>query len=188
LSTKLAWQAFYSWERIHLAFHKNIAISHANISETTKNIAIHHKSTSSMIKGPHQHIIVITIIWEKRILKSIDTNAIYDTKMLKMICYRNERCMIHMYMRSPTQAQKGYTTPSSRRKWEKVSWSKGLVKISASCFRVGTCIKSMFPFSTSSLKKWYLTYICLVLQWSTRCFAMLMALVLSHKRGTWVHS
>jgi hypothetical protein len=29
---------------------------------------------------------------------------------------------------------------------------------------------------------------CLVLEWSTRFFATLMALVLSHMRGTWEHS
>jgi hypothetical protein len=46
----------------------------------------------------------------------------------------------------------------------------------------------MFPFSTLSLRKWYLTSMCLVLVWSTRFLATLMALVLSHTRGTWEHS
>jgi hypothetical protein len=46
----------------------------------------------------------------------------------------------------------------------------------------------MFPFSTLSLRKWYLTSICLVLEWSTGLLATLMALVLSHVRGTWEHS
>jgi hypothetical protein len=35
-----------------------------------------------------------------------------------------------------------------------------LVKISASCFSIGTWMRSMFPFSTLSLTKWYLTSIC----------------------------
>jgi hypothetical protein len=46
----------------------------------------------------------------------------------------------------------------------------------------------MVPFSTLSLKKWYLTSMCLVLEWSTGFFATLMALVLSQRSGIWVHS
>jgi hypothetical protein len=68
----------------------------------------------------------------------------------------------------------------------KVAWSRGLVKISASWSCVGTWIKVIFPFSTLSLRKWYLTSMCLVLEWSTGYFATLMALVLSHWSGTWV--
>jgi hypothetical protein len=45
-------------------------------------------------------------------------------------------------------------------------------------------MRSMFPFSTLSLRKWYLTSICLVLEWSMGFLATLMALVLSHMRGT----
>jgi hypothetical protein len=41
--------------------------------------------------------------------------------------------------------------------------------------------------SLHSLKKWYLTSMCLVLEWSNAFFAMLMALVLSHWSGTWVY-
>jgi hypothetical protein len=36
--------------------------------------------------------------------------------------------------------------------------------------------------------KWYLTSLCLVLELSTGYFVVLMALVLSHMRGTWEHS
>jgi hypothetical protein len=79
-------------------------------------------------------------------------------------------------------------TPSSPRKWVKVSWSRGLVKISASWSWVGTWIKVILPFSTLSLRNWYLTSMCLVLEWSTGFFATLMALVLSHWSGTWVYS
>jgi hypothetical protein len=42
--------------------------------------------------------------------------------------------------------------------------------------------------ATLSLRKWYLTSMCLVLEWNTRFFATLMALVLSHWSGTWVYS
>jgi hypothetical protein len=90
--------------------------------------------------------------------------------MLNMIWYMNERCKMHMYMRSPTQTQRGKTTPCSPRKREKVDWPKGFVKISANYFWVGTWIKSMFPFSTLSLRKWYLTSIFLVMECSTRFF------------------
>jgi hypothetical protein len=77
----------------------------------------------------------------------------------------------------PTQEIKH--TPSSPRKRVKVAWSRGLVKISASWSCVGTCIKAIFPFSTLSLRKWYLTSMCFVLEWSTGFFATLVALVLS---------
>jgi hypothetical protein len=39
-----------------------------------------------------------------------------------------------------------------------------------------------------SLRKWYLTSMCLVLEWSAGILATLMALMLSHMRGTWEHS
>jgi hypothetical protein len=86
----------------------------------------------------------------------------------------------------PTQEIKH--TPSSHRKRVKVAWSMGLLKISASWSCVGTWIKVIFPFSMLSLRKLYLTSMCLVLKWSTRFFATLMALVLSHWSGTWVYS
>jgi hypothetical protein len=100
--------------------------------------------------------------------------------------YGNATCICISTL--PTEAQKGKTTPSSSRKWANVAWSKGLVRISASCFSVGTWMRSMFRFSTLSLRKWYLTSMCLVLEWSTGFLATLMALVLSHMRGTWEHS
>jgi hypothetical protein len=86
----------------------------------------------------------------------------------------------------PTQEIKH--TPSSPRKRVKVAWSRGLVKISASWSCVGTWIKAIFRFSMLSLRKWYLTSMCLVLEWSTGFFATLMALVLSHWSETWVYS
>jgi hypothetical protein len=93
------------------------------------------------------------------------------------------------YKRAPTHpTQEIKQTPSFPRKWVKVAWSRGLVKISTSWSCVGTWIKAIFPFSTLSLRKWYLTSMCLVSEWSTRFFATLMALVLSHWSGTWVYS
>jgi hypothetical protein len=89
------------------------------------------------------------------------------------------KCNMHMYINPPNRSSKRKTTPSSPRKRENVAWSKGLVRISASCFSVGTSMRSMFPFSTLSLRKWHLTSICLVLEWSTGVLAKLMALVLS---------
>jgi hypothetical protein len=107
-----------------------------------------------------------------------------------MLNARNaQRKAIHMLQRSshtPTQEIKH--TQRSPRKRVKVAWSSGLVKISASWSCVGTWIVVIFRFSTFSLRKWYLTSMCLVLEWSTRFFATLMALVLSHWSGTWVYS
>jgi hypothetical protein len=94
--------------------------------------------------------------------------------------------MIHRSSHTPTQEIK--QTQSSSRKRVKVAWSRGLVKISASWSCVGTWIMVIFLFSTSSLRKWYLTSMCLVLEWSTGFFAKLMALVLSHWSGTGVYS
>jgi hypothetical protein len=94
--------------------------------------------------------------------------------------------MLQRSSHTPTQEIK--QTPSSPRKQVKVAWSRGLVKISASWSCVGTWIKVIFRFSTLSLGKWYLTSMCLVLEWSTGFFATLMALVLSHWSGTWVYS
>jgi hypothetical protein len=55
------------------------------------------------------------------------------------------KCNMHIYINPPTEAQKGKMTPSSPRKWENVAWSKGLVRISASCFSVGTRWGLCFP-------------------------------------------
>jgi hypothetical protein len=105
-----------------------------------------------------------------------------------MIWYINENATCICISTLPTEAQKGKTTPNCPRKWANVAWSKGLVRISTSCFSVGTWMRFMFPFSTLSLRKWYLTSMCLVLEWSTGFLATLMALVISHMRGTWEHS
>jgi hypothetical protein len=100
-----------------------------------------------------------------------------------------QRKAIHMLQRSSHTPNSGNQTHTKLpRKRVKVSWSRGMVNISASWWCVGTWIKSIFPFSTLFLRKWYLTSMCLVLEWSTGFFSTLMALVLSHWSGTWVYS
>jgi hypothetical protein len=89
---------------------------------------------------------------------------------------------------SHTSTQEIKQTPSFPRKRVKVARSRGLVKISASWSCVGTWIKVIFPFSTLSLRKWYLTSMCLVLERNIGFFATLMSLVLSHWSGTWVYT
>jgi hypothetical protein len=105
------------------------------------------------------------------------------------IWYGTKMKMQHAYVQQPpTEARKGKTTPSSPRKRANVTWSKILVRILASCFSVGIWMRSMFLSSTLSLRKWYLTSICLVLEWSTGFLATLIGLVLSDMRCTWEHS
>jgi hypothetical protein len=112
--------------------------------------------------------------------------------MLHMPCQMQEmhkRKLYICYKGAPTHpTQEIKHTPSSPRKWVRVVWSRGLLKMSASWSCVGTWIKAIFPFFMLSLRKWYLTSMCLVLEWSTGFFATLIALVLSHWRGTWVYS
>jgi hypothetical protein len=88
----------------------------------------------------------------------------------------------------PHTNSRNQTNTKLPRKRVKVAWSRGLVKISASWSCVGKLIKEIFPFSTLSLRKWHLTSMCLVLEWSIGFFAILMALVLSHWSGTWIYS
>ena len=60
----------------------------------------------------------------------------------------------------------------------------GLVKMSANCSLVSTNFNSQFPFCTWSLMKWCLISICLVLECWIWFLVRLMALVLSHIKGT----
>jgi hypothetical protein len=72
-------------------------------------------------------------------------------KDANMIWYINENATCICRSTLPTEAQKGKMTPSSPRKHTNVVWSKGLVRISTSCFSIGTWMRSMFPFSTYCL-------------------------------------
>jgi hypothetical protein len=112
--------------------------------------------------------------------------------MLHMPCQTQEMHKGKLYIyykRAPTHQLKKsnkHQAPLAN-KWKLLDLG-GLVKISASWSCMGTWIKVIFPFSTLSLRKWYLTSMCLVLEWSTGFFATLMALVLSHWSGTWVYT
>ena len=57
-------------------------------------------------------------------------------------------------------------------------------EISTRLSLVDTYISSISPLATWSLMKWWRISICFVLVWSTRLYAILIALSLSHKRGT----
>jgi hypothetical protein len=92
------------------------------------------------------------------------------------------------YKGAPTPNSRNQTHTKFPHKRVKVAWSRGLAKISASWSCVDSWIKEIFPFSTLSLRKWYLTSMCLVLEWSIGFFAMLITLVLSHRSRTWVYS
>jgi hypothetical protein len=123
----------------------------------------HHKQS---------HKLIFSISWWSKQMREAHLYGIWYKcslwyKDANTIWYKNNNATCICTSTLPTKAQKGKTTPSSPRKPANVAWSKGLVRISASCFSVGTWMKSMFPFSTLALRKWYLTYICLVLEWST---------------------
>jgi hypothetical protein len=118
-------------------------------------------------KAIHKHIQHIIVIKVYRTSTSLEPMI----QMQPMI----QRCkhdMIHkwkcnMYM---------YINPPNRSSKPKID-TKPLVRISANYFLVSTWMRSMFPFSTLSLRKWYLASICLVLECSTGFLATLMALV-----------
>jgi hypothetical protein len=139
------------------------------------------------------HNLISNISWWSKHMREAHLYGIWYKcslwyKDAKMIWYINENATCICTSTLPTESQKGKTTPNSPRKRANVAWSKGLVRISASFFSIGTWMRSMFPFSTLSLRKWYLTFICLVLEWSTEFLATQMALERSHMRGTWEHS
>ena len=77
---------------------------------------------------------------------------------------------------------------SSLRKAQNLDSSKGLVKISTSCFAVLTWRISISPLVSWSLKKWCRMSMCLVLEWLTGLFASFMALSLLHKSGILVNT
>jgi hypothetical protein len=119
----------------------------------------HHKESRNLISSISW--------WPKHMRKAHLYDICYKCSLwykdANIIWYKNESATCICTSTLPTKTQKGKTTPSSPRKRANVVWSKGLVRISASCLSVGTWMRSMFPFSTLSLRKWYLTSICLVL-------------------------
>jgi hypothetical protein len=68
-------------------------------------------------------------------------------KDANMIWYKNENATCICTSTLPTEPPKLKTTPSSPRKRENVAWSKGLARISASCFSIGTWMRchTRFP-------------------------------------------
>jgi hypothetical protein len=151
----------------HIAFLQKKAIHKHIYPKSTKSIAIYLMSITSKVITSSLAYHGDQSIWEKHISTTYVTNAVYDTKMRTWYDTKMKKCNMHMYINPPNQSSKGKTTPNSPRKRANVAWSKGLVRISVSCFSVGTWMRSMFPFSTLSLRKWYLTSMCLVLEWST---------------------
>jgi hypothetical protein len=86
-----------------------------------------------------------TFLWHMIQMQSMIQRCKHD-----MIRNENATCICTSTL--PTKAEKGKTTPSSPHKQANVTRSKGLVRIMASCFSVGTWMRSMFPFSTLSLR------------------------------------
>jgi hypothetical protein len=93
--------------RSNLAFSQNIAISHVYTSKAYQENSYTSLELTSMIISSHPTY--HSDQWYERSIssKAYDTNVVYDTKMLTMICYTNETCRMHMYMRYPTHSQKG---------------------------------------------------------------------------------
>jgi hypothetical protein len=112
--------------------------------------------------------------------------------MLHMPCQMQKKCTKELYIcykgapTHPTQEIKH--TPRSPSKRVKVAWSRGLVKISASCHVWVHGSKLSFLSLRCLSENDISLSMCLVLEWSTGFFATLMALVLSHWCGTCVYS
>jgi hypothetical protein len=154
MSTMWAWKALNSQERIIYSIFTKIGHPHAYTSQSYQDHSYTSKELTSKIISSHPTYHSDYCIKEKHISKAYNTNVVYDTKMLIMIWNKNENARCICTWDPPTEAQQGKTTPSSPRKRANVAWSKGFVRISVSCFSVGTWIKSMFPLSTLSLRKW----------------------------------
>lgn len=79
--------------------------------------------------------------------------------------------------------QRIFSIPSLSLLFLNCSLLKALVKMSGIWSSVLQYCIHMFPFSILSLRKWYLTSMCLVILWWTGFLAILRAFVLSHKSG-----
>jgi hypothetical protein len=104
----------------------------------------HHKQIHNLVSSiswwsKHTREAHLYGIWYKCSLWYKDAN---------MIWYINENATCICTLTLPTEAQKGKTTPNSPRNRANVALSKGLVRISGSCFSVGTWMRSMILFST----------------------------------------
>jgi hypothetical protein len=115
-------------------------------------------------------------------------NAYRSCYKMQCKCKHAQRKAIHMLQRSShSQLKKSNThqVPPTN-EWKLLDlgpwWKYRLV------VHVWVHGSKRFSFSTLALRKWYLASMCLVLEWSNGFFATLMALVLSHRSGTWVYS
>jgi hypothetical protein len=165
--------------------HPQAYISH-NYQEHNYTSHEHHKQSHNLISSiswwsKHMREAHLYDIWYKCSLWYKDATRKHD------MIHKWEFNM-HMYINPPNRGSKGENDSKLSLQTRKYILSKGLVRISASCFSVGTWMRCMFPFSALSLRKWYLTSICFVLEWSMGFLATLMALVLSHMTGTWEDS
>jgi hypothetical protein len=109
-------------------------------------------------------------------------------KDANMIWYKNKNATCICTSILPTEAQKGKTSPSSPPKRANVAWSKGLVRISASCFSVGTWMRSYISLLNIVSQEVVPRFYVFGSGVEMRFLATLMALVLSHMWGTWEHS
>ena len=72
-------------------------------------------------------------------------------------------------------------TPNSCRRYSNVSLGRGFVNLSAICSCVPIYSILMLFSATCSHRKWYLTWMCFLLQCITGFFEILIARLLSHK-------
>jgi hypothetical protein len=129
----------------HLTFLQKRGHPQAYISQS-----YHEHSYTSHEHHKKSHNLISSISWWAKHMKEAH---LYGTwykcslwyKDANMIWYINENATCICTSTLPTEAQKGKTTPSSPHKCANVAWSKGLVRISTSCFSIGTWWGLCFP-------------------------------------------
>jgi hypothetical protein len=107
----------------------------------------------------------------------------WSSKRVSHLISTHPSTMISIIRGSPSNQVIGMANTKFPRKEAKWVTSRDLVNMSACCLSVSVYFITMSPFSTWSLKKWYLTFMCLALLWKTGFWARHMALELSHLRG-----
>jgi hypothetical protein len=136
--------------------------SQAHISQSYQE----HSYTSHECHKQGHNLISSISWWAKHIREAHLYDICYKCSLwykdANMIWYINDDATCICTLILTTKAQKRKTTPRSPRKWANVACSKGLVRISASCFSIGTLIGRCFPFQhylsesgTSLLCVWF---------------------------------
>jgi hypothetical protein len=140
----------------YIAFLQKKAVHKHIYPKATKSTTIHLMSITSKVIISYLAYHGDQNIWEKHISMANDTNAVYDTKM--------QTCKHDMYINPPNQSLK----KAKRLQALLANMQMYLGPRASLGYRQATFLRmrSMFPFSTLSLRKWYLTSICLVLEWS----------------------